>query len=73
MPLDWGAFILCTIALFLLRVKDKRAFLLGIIVDALWFWFGYEIGSIAVMLMNVVFFGMHVSAYLKWRKDEGGA
>jgi hypothetical protein len=67
---DWAVFVLIVLHLWLLGNRNRFAFILGALGTCFGFAFGILIGSLASVLMNVVFFTMHVRAFFKWAKPE---
>jgi hypothetical protein len=67
--IDWLLFILVVMHLWMLGNKCRSAFIFGAMACCCGFCFGILIESIATILMNIVFFSMHVRAYIRWGKD----
>lgn len=63
---DWIVFILVVCHLWLLGEKRKLAFVFGAMAAIFGLLFGFLISSVATVIMNVVFFGMHIRGYFKW-------
>lgn len=64
--LDWLMFVLLLWHLWLLGNKHRSAFLVGIFATLVGVAVGWLLDSYAIMVMNVVFCGMHLRAYFKW-------
>jgi len=64
---DWLLFVLVTLHLWMLGNHYKAAFLVGMAAAVTGFIFGLLTGSVATLVMNVVFFGLHLRAYVRWR------
>lgn len=68
--LDWIA-ILCSFgALELLGNKNRLGFGLFLIANICWIVIGHVAGSIAIMVGNVVFFGVNLRGLLRWSKTN---
>jgi hypothetical protein len=68
---DWLLFALVFIHLWMLGNRIRSAFLLGVAANACGFVFGWMTGSIATLIMNVVFCLLNIRAYIKWRDIHG--
>jgi hypothetical protein len=66
--LDWAIFVLVVCHLWFLGEKRRFAFLFGALAAVFGVVFGCLIDSIATVIMNIVFFGMHLMAYFKWTR-----
>lgn len=68
---DWALFALIVVHLWMLGNKWKWAFIFGFWACCFGLIFGILVGSIASMIMNVVFALMHLRAYWKWSRSGG--
>lgn len=66
---DWVVFVLIVIHLWMLGNQYKTAFLLGAFASCFGLILGLLINSLASVLMNVVFFFMHLRAFSKWSSE----
>lgn len=73
MSLDLAAFIIGSIGLWRLRVKDRNAFIIFTVSNVIWFSYGLEVGSYPMLGMNIVYVFFNVLGYIKWRKDDKSA
>jgi hypothetical protein len=68
--LDWIA-ILCSFgALELLSSKNRYGFALFLIANICWIVIGYVVGSVPIMLGNIVFFGVNMRGLLRWTQAK---
>lgn len=63
---DWLIFLTLVIHLWAIGNHWRIAFLFGVGASMFGFVFGLMTSSIAMILMNIVFAGMHLRAYMKW-------
>ena len=66
MGVDWAAMLLTMISIYYIGNKEKIGFILMIIANVFWTILGWQTGSGAMILANVVFMGMNVRALYKW-------
>lgn len=64
--LDWLIFALLLLHVWLLGERNRFAFVFGVIASILNVLFGWMIGSLAIVLMSVIFTVLHFVAYIKW-------
>ena len=69
---DWALFFLVTIHIWMLGNHIRSAFIVGMAANVFGFAFGLLSGSIATIIMNVVFCLLNLRAYLKWRANHVG-
>lgn len=69
--IDWLLFALVVLHLWLLGNRKKEAFLYALVANTCGLTLGVLIGSVATILMNVVFMVMNVRAYIKWSSYHG--
>jgi hypothetical protein len=55
------------IAMYLVAHKDKRAFIVFLIVEVIMVYIGIVSGQFGVTIMAVVYFFANIYAYRKWR------
>lgn len=55
------------IAMYLVAHKDKRAFIVFLIVEVIMVYIGVVSGQFGVTIMAVVYFFANIYAYRKWR------
>jgi hypothetical protein len=65
---DWAVFVLIVIHLWLLGHRKRSAFIAGMVGTSFGFLFGIMVGSVASVIMNVVFCAMHIRAYMMWHE-----
>jgi hypothetical protein len=68
---DWVLFALIVIHLWMLGNKWKWAFLVGFSACLFGLTFGILVGSLASIIMNIVFAFMHLRAFWKWSRKNG--
>lgn len=68
--LDWIAIFCSFGALELLANKNRYGFALFLIANICWIVVGHAVGSIALMLGNVVFFGANLRGLLRWAETN---
>ena len=63
---DWMLFLCVFVHLWMLGNHLRSAFIVGMAACICGFLFGLMIESVATLVMNVVFFFMHLRAFLRW-------
>jgi len=67
---DWIATFLLVISQIQLARGKKIGFLTGIVANAFWIWFSVQIGSVAMVLINIFISICAVKAYYKFVEKE---
>ena len=64
--IDWLIFALITLHIYYLGSQKSVAFPIAMLATFLGAIFGLMTHSLATVLMNIVFFFLHLQAYAKW-------
>lgn len=67
---DWLLFVLIVLHLWLLGNQIRFAFIVGFVGTICGLILGFLIGSLATILMNIVFALMHLRAYYLWKNID---
>ncbi len=65
--LDWIAMGTSLLAVYLLGQKNRWGFACFLVSNALWIAVGSLAGSWGILTGNVVFFGLNVRGFVKWK------
>ncbi len=68
--IDWLFFSLVVYHLYLLGNQVRATFLVAIVATVFGVVFGAMTGSVATMVMNAIFCGMHFRAYVMWGRKK---
>ena len=68
--LDWVAMGTSLLAVYLLGQKNRLGFASFMVSNTLWMAVGFLAGSYGILLGNVVFFGLNLRGFLKWKPAE---
>lgn len=68
--LDWTAMVTSLLAVYLLGQKNRLGFASFMVSNMLWMVVGFLAGSYGIFLGNVVFFGLNLRGFLKWKPAE---
>lgn len=69
--IDWMLFALVFVHIWMLGNRIRSAFIVGVAANICGFVFGVLTGSIATLVMNVVFCLLNFRAYIKWGEAHG--
>jgi hypothetical protein len=65
--IDWIQFVLILAMLRLLGKKKRSAWLVGVLLCCVSIWLGFLFESLAIVFMNIIFMGMHISNWFAWK------
>ena len=68
--IDWVAMVSSFGALELLGSRNRLGFGLFLIANVCWIVIGYEAGSVAIILGNVIFFGLNLRGLIRWPEQR---
>jgi len=68
--IDWSGMLLTLAGSFSVIYKIKYGFLLMLLGCIAWMIYGWQVGSNAIIITNIVFSGTNLYGFLKWGKDE---
>ena len=59
------------IAIYLIGIKNKIGFMVGILGNILWIYFVLSTkGSFGLLIVSPAAFALNIKGYIKWRRDE---
>jgi len=67
---DWIGLILTLIGSLTVIKKNKYGFLFMGFGCLSWIGFGIQVDSLAVIITNVIFFGVNIFGFYRWKKDD---
>jgi len=67
---DWAAMLLTIVSIYYIGNKEKFGFILMMICNLLWAVLGWQTGSAAMILANLIFLGMNWQALYKWSQED---
>jgi len=68
--IDWIAMVLTFLAIWQIGNKNKVGFILMMGGNTSWITVGYLIGSMAIIIANIIFFSMNLRAIIKWSSKD---
>lgn len=68
--IDWLATFAGLTGVYLIGSKNRYGFLVMMVASLSWMTVGFMIQSYALIIGSLVFFGLHVRGWLKWRRDS---
>ena len=67
--IDWLAMVLTFLAIWQIGNKNKIGFILMMFGNTSWVAVGILTESIAMVIANIIFFGMNLRAIMKWSES----
>jgi Nicotinamide mononucleotide transporter len=67
--LDWFGMLTSFLAVYLLGNKKRSGFAVFMVSNLSWVGIGILTNSIAITFGNVIFFGLNLRGYLRWRPE----
>lgn len=59
------------VAIYLVGIKKKSGFILGILGNILWIYFVFATkGSFGLLIVSPAAFALNIKGFLRWRRDE---
>lgn len=71
--IDWVAMALSLLAVYLLGHKNQFGFVSFMVSNVLWVIVGVLANSVGIWAGNLVFLGLNLRGYLRWRRAGDGA
>ena len=68
--IDWLATVCGLTGVYLIGSKNRYGFIVMMMASLSWMTVGFMIGSLALIIGSMFFFGLHVRGWLKWRRDQ---